>query len=94
MPYVIPHPASLLFKEYKTGFSSLSLQAKESKHTGIKAWLAANQPFQVYRLTWKMVASHESQLCWGILFTRTSPHAIYVHFSLWINDPPLGYKTQ
>ena len=34
--YAIPCHASLLFKDYKIGFGILSLQAKESKHSGIK----------------------------------------------------------
>lgn len=36
MGYVIPYHASLLFEYYKIGYGILSLQAKESKHSGIK----------------------------------------------------------
>ncbi len=34
--YAIPYHARKLYKEYKVGFGILSLQAKESKHAGIK----------------------------------------------------------
>ena len=34
--YAIPYHASLLFEKYNIGFGILSLQAKESKHSGIK----------------------------------------------------------
>ena len=34
--YAIPYHASLLFENYNIGFGILSLQAKESKHSGIK----------------------------------------------------------
>ena len=36
MAYAIPYHASLLFDNYNIGFGILSLQAKESKHSGIK----------------------------------------------------------
>lgn len=36
MAYAIPYHASLLFEKYNIGFGILSLQAKESKHSGIK----------------------------------------------------------
>lgn len=34
--HVVPFHASLLFEKYRTGFGILSLQAKESKHSGLK----------------------------------------------------------
>ena len=36
----IPYHASLLFSKYKVGYGIISLQAKESKHSGIKSDLA------------------------------------------------------
>ena len=38
--YAIPYHAQLLYDEYKVGFGILSLQAKESKHSGVKNDLA------------------------------------------------------
>ena len=35
--YAIPYHASLLFTQYKVGYGIISLQAKESKHSGIKS---------------------------------------------------------
>ena len=35
--YAIPYHASLLFTQYKVRYSIISLQAKESKHSGIKS---------------------------------------------------------
>lgn len=34
--YAIPYHAELLYKKYKVGFGIISLQAKESKHSGVK----------------------------------------------------------
>ena len=38
--YAIPYHAQLLYDKYKVGFGILSLQAKESKHSGVKHDLA------------------------------------------------------
>jgi hypothetical protein len=38
--YALPYHASLLFDQYKVGFGIISLQAKESKHAGVKHDLA------------------------------------------------------
>ena len=34
--YAIPYHAELLYKKYKVGYGIISLQAKESKHSGVK----------------------------------------------------------
>ena len=34
--YAIPYHAALLFEKYKVGYGIISLQAKESKHSGVK----------------------------------------------------------
>ncbi|XP_078372353.1 uncharacterized protein LOC144656016 [Oculina patagonica] len=34
--YAIPYHAELLYRQYKVGFGIISLQAKESKHSGVK----------------------------------------------------------
>ena len=36
MGYAVPYHASALFKNYGVGLGIISLQAKESKHAGVK----------------------------------------------------------
>ena len=40
MAYALPYHASLLYDNYKIGYGIISLQAKESKHAGVKNDLA------------------------------------------------------